>query len=211
MLTDRKSIEDRVSDLKSKSPQNKQRSSHSTNQFIYLFGCFTRLKENRKDLDSCGGLAEYCLNLISNILRTLITVLDEEVVGGNNNEMCCLMSVKFVTFLKLTYLEDTVTADEQALVEEFYDLFMKQFEKSEAEWSRVDNQPSTSLLDDDVEVKFFKHVLEYINRNIVDVAKCEDFSADYVKYIKFVCLLGRSKLMKYLLISNSFLGDEVNF
>ena len=115
------------------------------------------------------------------------------------------MSVKLVKFVKLSYLN--VSASEQTLVDEFYDLFMKQFEKSESEWNSdaSDLQP-----EDSSERTFFQHIFDHVNRNVIEMAKCEDFSDDYVKYIKLVCLLGRSKLMKYLFVKHSYLHEDVS-
>lgn len=199
MLSDRKSIESRAKGLKSeqKSP------SHSPNQFIYLFSCYRRLNQHCKDLEVVPGLADHCSSLIFNILRSLITVLECSSTNDNESSLS-VMSVKFVTFIRVCYLEDEENGE---LFETFYDSFLKQFEPSEAQWN--DASVPAIELEDETEARFFRHSIEYVNRSVVDLAKCEDFSTDYVRYIRLVTLLARSKLVKYLLVRYSFLPEDV--
>lgn len=199
MINDRSSLDERLIGTK---PAEKP-AGYTTNQFIYLFWCYKRLKECKSELNSCCGGKDtafaHCKNLMVNILRSLLTILDDTVDNGIS-----IMSVKFVGLVKVVYLGDV----DDALFEEFFDLFMRQFDKTDSEWPE-NGDALFSPIDDSVELNFFTHIFRHLNESVIEMKKCEDFSADYLKYIKIAKLFARSKLMKYLLIENSILGNEV--
>lgn len=193
MIVDRKSLDERL--LGKGSKTSKTDKYHTTNQFIYLYGSYKRLRRRQGEFADEGVYAQ-CRSLIVNILRSLVTILDDSTT----------MSIKFVGLVKIDYLDDE--GEDEAVFEEFFDLFMAQFEPSEAEWAADETTP---LVSDPVELTFFEKIFSHLNSSLIDMDKCEDFTGDYVKYLKLVNLLARSKLMKYLLVSNSFLPKEVNF
>ena len=197
MINDRKTLEESIIGSKEKLPKG-----CTINQFIYLFWSYKRLKESRQTDAIDEGLFTHCKSLISNVLRSVLTLLDEEAENG-----VPMMSVRFVGLIKLVYLDENLSGEDEALFEEFFDLFMAQFDKTEAEWS----DPGLKILDDPVELNFFNKIFFHLNASVIELDKCEDFSADYLKYMKTVNLLVRSKVLKYLLVENSFLGEQVNF
>jgi hypothetical protein len=202
MLNDRESLEERLlasPSSKSPPPSNQQL---TTNQFIYLFGCYKRLEASKLKLDSFG-MYEPGKSLIMNMCRSILSILDDIDSNGLTT-----LSVKFYTLIRVAYLDESVTSADENSLECFFDLLMQQFEPSEAQWTKEDDDVA-KLVEDKTELNFLNHIFAHLNKNVIEVNKCEDFSNEYLKYMKVLKLLTRSKLMKYLFVLNSFLGEEV--
>jgi len=66
-----------------------------------------------------------------------------------------------------------------------------------------------SLLElEECEIRFLSNLFVYMNKYFVKLAACEDYTNKFLKNIELVKFMTRHKLTKYLLIFNSFPGEN---
>ena len=217
MLYEKSQLEDRMV-LNSADSNDTAFLDNQLNPFSYLFSSYVNLNNFEAKFASLQLTEsfEHCSSLIINMCRSLISLFD------THNETYSL-SAKFVEFIYKLTVENVNETSEQnwKLLEEFYDRFIRLFEdgneckeflaatSTNSQFffrSKVDNQLVLPLLEEETELKFFNQIFVILNRKYVKFI--EQYANEYLSNVELIKFLTKSKFMKYLLIYNSFLGEQ---
>jgi hypothetical protein len=221
MINEKSQIEDRVL------PQAKLKSAagfvnNQLNPFAYLFSSYLNLNKFQskfKKLDQLE-LFEQCSSLIINMCRSIINLFESdnelESPGAKFAEFICRQLAESSSY-------NESSEHNRTLLEAFFDLFIKLFEDSKecveyfaaplnfelffaGDRSKLDTRLVKSVIEDEVEIKFFNQIFQILNRQ--NIKLIEQYSNEYLQNIELVKFLTRSKLMKYLFVYNSFLNHS---
>ena len=237
MLNDRNLLEERV--RPSQTSQSSSKTSRldlkciEQLQFNYLFDCFRRLNDSKPQFKTLDRLDmfEFVSSLITNVCRTVLNIVDNsnsDLPSLDPNKEPDLFSIKnnpkFITDLSIQLILliiDNFNTN-RTLIEHFYDDLIRLFEETDSVRSLLDNpdfngskiKTDIELTDafqiDYCELKFLSNIFTYLNKYFVTISQCEDYSSKYVQNIEMLKMLAKSKLMKYLLVFNSFPTDSTN-
>ena len=202
-------------------------------QFNYLFDCFRRLNDSKPQFETLDRLDmfEFVSSLITKVCRRVINTVDNsnsDLPSLDPNKEPDLFSIKnnpkFITDLSIQLILliiDNFNTN-RTLIEHFYDDLIRLFEETDSVRSLLDNpdfngskiKTDIELTDafqiDYCELKFLSNIFTYLNKYFVTISQCEDYSSKYVQNIEMLKMLAKSKLMKYLLVFNSFPTDSTN-
>lgn len=132
----------------------------------------------------------------------------------NSPEALSDLSIQF-----LLVIVDNLQVD-YSLCQRFFDEFINVFEEQESVkqiFSNADytNNEITSLEQlaailqiDECELKFLSNVFHYLNKYIVKINDCDDYSSKYINNMELVKFITRGKLCKYLFLFSSMLAES---
>jgi ubiquitin conjugation factor E4 A len=239
MITDREELKEKIKPVKhlKESPSTLKedlKSAIDTNHFSYLFDCFKRLnklKENFAKLNN-SDLFEHCSSLIVNMCRTILNIfesdgnLDAEMLKNPNitsdhdysvnpnQKVLSDLSMQLICLIrKHIYNSEFDDSNNLTLLEQFYDSFMKLFEDTPSLNEYFNNTNENELNEsvfDPAELKFINNLFFYLNKYFISLKDCQFYSNSYLKHLELIKFLTRPKLMKCLLILNSFPFDYQN-
>jgi hypothetical protein len=172
------------------------------NQFAYLFECFGRVQHYRDRQQIADDLHVHCQSLIINMCRSIINIYEEQADELN---------LKFLSLVQASFSssDDNGPAATRTF-QAFYDMFVAQFEKNNDAFTRLfltseaNTCPIEHIVEDKLELNFLNSIFVNLNKNVIGLPACEDYGREVCHHLALVKFLTRSKLMKYLLILNSF-------